>query len=206
MLSPTSAPKDDDSAGKTSQERLTAFKRNGVLLYLAIPFSQITGSYRLMNYKNFHKEVAFGLSVDAVLNMLCMLLIQAVNNSALVASASEKGFTYEFSTLQSWAVIIKFWLLALLIAECVLYLIELRYFNKMIKKAKMHQYDYSLNEKDKRKIFGKKYAIGSLVWFAICMLTFIIVASSIDSPTCRNDQIISDSNSSICLDCSIDHC
>ena len=51
------------------------------MLYLAVPFSQITGIYRMLNYKNFHKEVAFGLSVDAVLNMLCMLIVQAVNNS-----------------------------------------------------------------------------------------------------------------------------
>ena len=81
LLSPTNAVLDEESEGKNSDELHAEFKRNGLMLYLAVPFSQITGIYRMLNYKNFHKEVAFGLSVDAVLNMLCMLIVQAVNNS-----------------------------------------------------------------------------------------------------------------------------
>ena len=44
----------------------------------------------------------------------------------------------------------------------------------------MHQYEPNLGEKDKRKIFGKKYAIGSFAWFALCIVIFIIVAVLID--------------------------
>ena len=91
-------------------------------MYLALPFSQITGIYRLLNYKNFHREIAFGLSVDSLLNMLCMLIVQAVNNSSLQARASENGFSFEFTALQSWAVILKIWMLTQLILECFLYI------------------------------------------------------------------------------------
>ena len=40
--------------------------------------------------------------------------------------------------------------------------------------------ELKMDEKAKRGFFGKKYFIGSVGWFLICMITFIIVATQQD--------------------------
>ena len=121
---------DDDN-----EEYAIHFKRNGVLLYLGVPLSQVTGVYRMLNFKNFNRDQAFGLVADCLINMLAMLIIQAINNSQLNSEAAIKEIDYELSELQSFAVIIKLLILALLILECILYIVQLRYLHRMQRAA-----------------------------------------------------------------------
>lgn len=115
--------KDDDER----EENTRHFKRNGVLLYLGVPLSQVTGIYRMLNFKNFSRDHSFGLGADCLLNMLAMLIIQAINNSQLNSEAAIKEVDYELSPLQSFAIITKLLILTLLIVECIMYIVQLRY-------------------------------------------------------------------------------
>ena len=53
-----------------------------------------------------------------------------MNNSQLNSQALIKEIDYELSPLQSFAVIIKLLILMLLILECILYIVQIRYFHK----------------------------------------------------------------------------
>ena len=63
--------KDEDE----NEENTAHFQRNGALLYLGVPLSQVTGIYRMLNFKNFNRDQAFGLGADCLINMLAMLII-----------------------------------------------------------------------------------------------------------------------------------
>ena len=52
----------------------------GVLLYSVIPLGYITGTYRLLNFKNFYKKIGSGLLFDFLCSGLAMLVTQIVNN------------------------------------------------------------------------------------------------------------------------------
>ena len=97
------------------------------MLYLAVPLSQVTGIYRMLNFRNFHKDVAFGLALDCLLNMLAMLIVLAINNSKLNSQAAIKGIDYELTQLQSFAVLLKGFMLLLLILESIMYILQVRY-------------------------------------------------------------------------------
>ena len=62
--------------------------------------------------------------MDALLNMLCILVVQAVNNSSLTSQAAENDLAYEFSSLQSGAVVIKILILTILILECIIFILQ----------------------------------------------------------------------------------
>lgn len=47
----------------------------GVWLYSALPITYFTGSYRLLNFKNFPGEIGCGLAIDFFLNALPLLFI-----------------------------------------------------------------------------------------------------------------------------------
>ena len=88
----------------------------------------MTGIYRMLNFRNFHREIAFGLALDCLLNMLAMLIVLAINNSNLNSQAAIKQIDeYALTELQSFAVIFKGLVLLLLIFECILYILQVRY-------------------------------------------------------------------------------
>jgi len=78
---------------------MTAHTRYGFLLYTALPFSFLLGTYRLLNFKNFHREIGTGLAIDFFLNCLAMLIIQSLNNTYMNTEAAEADVTYKFSGL-----------------------------------------------------------------------------------------------------------
>ena len=48
---------------------------------MAIPTTFFIGSYRLLNFRNFAKEVGVGLAMDLFLYILPMIMVQALNNA-----------------------------------------------------------------------------------------------------------------------------
>lgn len=57
--------------------------KKGCLLYSTMPISFFTGSYRLINTKNFYSEKGIGILLDFFLYALPMMFIQAINNATL---------------------------------------------------------------------------------------------------------------------------
>ena len=57
--------------------------KRGCVLYTAVPLTFFTGSYRLLNFRNFAKEVGMGLAIDFLLYILPMILIQGINNATV---------------------------------------------------------------------------------------------------------------------------
>lgn len=55
------------------------FRNHGILLYISICFTYYTGVYRLIDAKNFAKEIGIGFGVD-ILFTLGLLFIQGMNN------------------------------------------------------------------------------------------------------------------------------
>ena len=55
----------------------------GYILYTVLPMTYFTGSYRLMNFKNFPTVIGSGLIYDFFLNALPLLFIMAINNATL---------------------------------------------------------------------------------------------------------------------------
>lgn len=123
------------------------FKRNGFLLYLALPVSQITGIYRFTNFKNFHTEVAFGLGADSLLNMLIMLFVQVVNNSKLKSEAAMREVELELTTIQQQAVILKLPILAILTVETFLFIAQSRQYHLQLRQAKVHNFKVQMSER-----------------------------------------------------------
>mmetsp|Transcript_4597 Transcript_4597/g.6073 ORF Transcript_4597/g.6073 Transcript_4597/m.6073 type:complete len:107 (+) Transcript_4597:558-878(+) len=71
---------DDEDRQRQLQVKHTC---RGYLLYTFLPFSYLTGSYRLLNFKNFTSEIGSGLALDFFVNALPLLFIQAINNATL---------------------------------------------------------------------------------------------------------------------------
>ena len=80
-----------DDGNKATQKQL---KVSGMLLYSALPLSYLTGCYRLLNFKNFYKEIGLGLVIDLLLNTVAMLIVQGLNNSYLNTNAAEDGLVF----------------------------------------------------------------------------------------------------------------
>lgn len=89
----------EDKLQKGQEDEQVGKSCDGVLLYSALPLSYLTGCYRLLNFKNFHKEIGIGLVIDLLLNAVAMLIVQGLNNSYLNTNAAESGLVFEFSNL-----------------------------------------------------------------------------------------------------------
>ena len=94
-----------------------------------------TGSYRLLNFKNFPREIGCGLAFDFFLNAFPLLFIQAINNTTLSQKSFDSGNIFEVSTLQSFCVLSKFALLADIILEFTLFCFELYKLHHLEKQA-----------------------------------------------------------------------
>lgn len=50
---------------------------------MSVPLTFFTGSYRLLNFREFAKEVGLGLAIDLFLYTLPMIMVQALNNATV---------------------------------------------------------------------------------------------------------------------------
>ena len=64
---------DPDSPEGQAEQKVHS--QRGCALYTAIPLTFFTGSYRLLNFRNFAKEVGIGLAIDFLLYILPMMMI-----------------------------------------------------------------------------------------------------------------------------------
>ena len=71
---------DDEVSAKRLQAEHT---RKGYMLYTVLPMTYFTGSYRMLNFKNFPTVIGSGLLYDFFLNALPLLFIMAINNATL---------------------------------------------------------------------------------------------------------------------------
>ena len=73
-----------DCADEVSAKRLQSeHTRLGYMLYTVLPMTYFTGSYRLLNFKNFPTVIGSGIIYDFFLNALPLLFIMAINNATL---------------------------------------------------------------------------------------------------------------------------
>ena len=68
---------------KSLKWKMNDYKKSGIFLYTALPFTYLLGTYRLLNFKNFAKQVRIGLAIDFFLNAIAFLIMQSVNNGLL---------------------------------------------------------------------------------------------------------------------------
>lgn len=111
--------------GKMVQMR---HERMGCLLYMAVPLTYFTGSYRMLDFRNFAKEVGIGLGIDLFLYILPMILVQHVND-ATVSMLFDDGFSH--SSLVKMSMILKFLMVCDLILEFIMFLFEIYKLNQL---------------------------------------------------------------------------
>ena len=61
---------------------------DGVVLYTYLPLTFFTGSHRMLNFKNFKREIIVGLLVDFFCFVLPIILLQSVNNATINPNAT----------------------------------------------------------------------------------------------------------------------
>ena len=154
----------------------------GYLLYFVISGAYFTGSFRLLNFKNFPSEIGCGLAFDFFLNALPLLFIQAINNTTLSQKSEDSGNIFEISTLQSFCVLTKFALLADIILEFAMFCYELYKLHHLEKQALNVIVRFS--EVERRKKFAKRYAIRFLIWLCAIIVSFILVQVLVSPVTC----------------------
>ena len=198
---PASAYENNDDADRliTKQEEHT---KNGVLLYSAIPLAYFTGSYRLLDFKNFPGEIGCGLALDFFCNALPLLFIQAINNATLSQTAFESGNVFKFSPLQTTSILFKLALLADIILEFFMFLYELIKLHQLERQAINVIVRYS--EHERRQIFARKYMCRVTAWLVLVVLSFITVQLVVAPAECRPEQ--ASEWYSVCLNCNVEFC
>ena len=151
-----------------------------------MPLSYLTGCYRLLNFKNFHREIGLGLGIDFFLNAIGMLIVQGLNNSYLNTNAAESGLVFEFSNLQSAAVIGKIIFFFGLIIEFILYFVKLRHLNRYLKQNLITGTESKLSEVERRRIFAKRYAMGNVAWLLNCIFILALILGLAETQKCKD--------------------
>ena len=91
--------------------------------------------------------------------------------------------------------------------EFILYFVKLRHLNKYLKNNLVTGVESRLNEHDRRKIFGKPYAVGNLAWLLNCIFILVLVLGLSETQECKEGQApINDWTSAICLECIVSNC
>ena len=107
--------------------------------------------------------------------------MQSVNNGLLNTRSEEVGYEFEFSTLQSSAVIFKLVFLIVIFFESIWYVVQSYYLNQFLEEATRSGEKPRLNEIERRQVFGIKYATFNAIWFFVLFFTFVIVAMTAES-------------------------
>jgi hypothetical protein len=66
------------------------YQNDGYKLYIAVPLMYWTGVYRMINPRDFVKEIGIGFGLE-ILFTWTLFFLQGVNNSTLAATYSEKS-------------------------------------------------------------------------------------------------------------------
>lgn len=138
-----------------------------------LPFSYFTGSYRLLDFKNFPAEIGTGILIDFFCNAVPILFIQAINNASLSQNAFDSGEVFKFSYLQTAAIISKIALLSDLVFEFIMFCYELYKLHHLEKQA--INVIVRFDEAERRKMFAKKYTCRIMGWLTLLIAAFIAI-------------------------------
>jgi len=174
----------------------------GIWLYSVLPVTYFTGSYRLLNFKNFPGEIGCGLIFDFFLNALPLLFIQAINNTTLSQKSYDSGNLFEISTLQTFCVLSKFALLADIILEFIIFCFELYKLHHLEKQALNVVVRYS--EPERRRKYAKRYSIRVCLWLTAILASLILAQTFVSPIACEDGQAME--WNAICLNCQMENC
>ena len=117
---------DVNDDGESAKSKQASHTRYGCLLYSTLPLSYFTGSYRLIDSKNFPSQKGTGIILDFFFYALPMLFIQAINNSSLYqAEYKSSGILIELNNVQFFSMSSKLLLIADLILETIMFVYEI---------------------------------------------------------------------------------
>jgi len=188
---------------ETYDARQRQHSRDGCLLYSVLPFSYFTGSYRLLNFKNFTSEVVTGLVLDFFFNALPLLFVQAINNATLMQqNLNSQSSEFDLTDLQAFSILCKFFVLFDCIVEAVLFAYEFCQLHYLKKQAINVLVYYT--EAEKRRLFAKKLACRTGAWLAAILVSFTIVQLLVDKVQCHSNQAVE--WSSVCQNCQVEYC
>ena len=91
----------------------------------------LTGSYRLLNFRNFPSNIGIGLFLDLFANGLPMILLQAVNNATLSDQDIDSVDVMKFSGLQKICILLNAVLVVAVIVEFFIFCIEIYKLHKL---------------------------------------------------------------------------
>lgn len=189
--------------GISAKQKQSEHTRQGCLLYSTLPLMYFTGSYRLLNFKNFPSEIGTGLVLDFFCYTLPLLFIQVINNTTLYQQQYElTGFLHELNNLQTFGVASKMLLMADLALEFVMFVYEMIKLHQLEKQGVNVIIRYS--EQERRLKFAKKYACRTMFWLVFIFASFLLAQFFIDPVTCLDDQAVE--WSSVCQNCMLDNC
>jgi len=146
---------------------------SGVLLYVAVPLTFITGVFRLLPVKNFGKDVATGFSLDLIF-ILPIFFLQALNNSTLQVEEVEKLLATD--QLQFFAIIMKFAAALDIMLEMTMFCFEMYKLHNLERVSVDVVVRYK--EEKRRQVYSSRYfkvAVSALVVLAGSIIATIIV-------------------------------
>ena len=193
--------RNEEAAG--ARQMQAQHTKRGCLLYSTMPISFFTGSYRLINTKNFYSEKGIGILLDFFLYALPMMFIQAINNATLYQQQYQStGLLLELNSVQTFAIGSKLLLLAELILEFFMFIYEMIKIHQLEKHGLEGIGRYS--EQERRQRFAVQYMKSSLIWLAIVLAGFFIAFFFVDQVQCLDNQAVEYGR--ICQKCALDNC
>ena len=191
---------DPDSEEYQQQQKI--HRQRGCVLYTAVPLTFFTGSYRLLNFRNFAKEVGTGLAIDFLLYILPMIMIQGLNNATVGKQLSSSDVFFSYSGLVKVSMILKFLMMMDLLLEFIMYLFELYKLNQLSQSSVDVVVRY--NEKKRRKAFSKIYITRTSIWMLLIFLGLVAAFFLVSEQKCDSDQTMNWWR--VCSDCEVENC
>ena len=179
-----------------------AHAKRGCLLYIAVPITFFTGSYRLLNFRNFAKEVGIGLSIDLFLYILPMIMVQALNNATVGQQFINSNTFTSFSGLVKVSMVLKFAMVGDLILEFIMYLFELYKLNQLSQSSVDVVVRFS--EKRRRRAFAQKYIARTATWLLLALIGIMICIIAVKEQKCDETQTMNWWR--VCSDCQVENC
>ena len=161
-----------------------------------------TGSHRLLNFKNFKREMISGLLMDFFFYVLPAIMLQGMNNATLAQEDIEFGIGSKFSLLQTTAILLKFANFVDILLEFIMFGIEMYLLHNLGKQGLDRVGLY--NEHDRRQRFASTFMCRTIAWLLVTLVGFVIVQFTVEAHYCHARQSLQ--WYSICTDCKITDC
>lgn len=152
------------------QEKRTKLQKDylqaGVMLYVAVPLTYVSGCFRLLPVKNFAREVGTGFALDFFF-LLPLFFIQGLNNATLQVNEIEKMIAAD--QFQFSAIILKLIGLGDLLLEVFMLIFEVYKLHVLEKQTVDVVVRYS--EEKRRAVYSKKFFTISISCLSVIFAT-----------------------------------